>query len=49
MDKDGKFISTTMNTFTKQKIRVPQKSLETIMTESNKKILNDILFSRVSK
>lgn len=32
-----------------QKTRVPQKSLETIMTEYNKKILNEILYARVSK
>jgi hypothetical protein len=33
----------------KGKIRVPQKSLETIMAENNKKILNDILYQRVAK
>lgn len=33
----------------KQKPRMPQKSLEMIMTEYNKKILNEILFQRVSK
>ncbi len=47
MDKDGKYVAS--NTMSKSKIRVPQKSLETIMSETNKKILNEILFQRVSK
>lgn len=46
-EKEVKFMGG--NTATKNKIRVPQKSLETIMAETNKKILNEILFQRVSK
>jgi len=46
-ERGGKYGS-TMNGMSK-KVRVPQKSLETIMTEYNKKILNEILYQRVSK
>jgi hypothetical protein len=38
-----------INERNKSKIRIPQKSLETVMNEANKKILNDILYQRVSK
>jgi len=42
-------MTTVSNLNKQQKTRVPQKSLETIMTENNKKILNEILYARVSK
>jgi len=48
-EKEGKYMTTVTNMNKQQKTRVPQKSLETIMTEYNKKILNEILYARVSK
>lgn len=47
LDRHGKYNPAMANM--NKKVRVPQKSLETIMTENNKKILNEILYQRVSK
>ncbi len=48
-DKEGKNLTALGANMNRNKTRAPQKSLETVMTEYNKKILNDLLFTRVSK